>query len=106
MVLVGCLVDTADEDVRAEGGDDGDSKKPEAGAPRVHICDFLLFITLLGLEELGVGLELEDEVANVGEEEDDRGSSGKNEESVERAVVGRRGVGGKGDSSLGPGGVV
>jgi len=42
---------------------------------------------LLGLEEAGVRLELEEEVADVSDEEDDGRAAGEDEETVQGVVV-------------------
>ena len=47
-----------------------------------------------------MGLELEDEVADVGEEQDDGCSSREDEQAAKRAVVRSRGVGGEGDGPV------
>lgn len=71
--LLGSLVDAANKNVGAEGGDNGHNEEPHASAVLVHLGDLLLL--LLALEETRVGAELEDKVRNVGAEEHEGGTT-------------------------------
>lgn len=86
MPLLSSLVDRAHENIGAEGSNDGDNEEPDAGAKLVHVGHLLL--ALLTLKEGRVGLELEDEVCNVGEEKNNRGAARESEQTVKSAIVG------------------
>lgn len=86
------LVDAADQNVRGERGDDSDDTQPDSGAPLVHGRGLLL--VLLSLEQVRMSAELENEVGQVGQEEQDGSTARKNEKTGERRVVsGRRATG-------------
>lgn len=44
MILLSSLVDTANENVRAKGGDDGDDEEPDTSAVLIHLLNLLLVI--------------------------------------------------------------
>lgn len=86
--LLGGLVNAANQDIGRERGDNGDDAQPDGRAPLVHGRGLLL--VLLGLEKVGVSAELENEVGQVGQEEQDGSAARQSEQARERGVVGRR----------------
>jgi hypothetical protein len=85
MPLSSGLVDTSDKDIGTESSDNSDNDEPSTSTPLIHVGNLLLILSL-GLKQGRVGLQLEEQVGEVDGEEDDGGTSGKDQKTFERAV--------------------
>lgn len=85
MPLSSSLVDTSNQDVGTESGDDSDDNEPSTSTPLIHVGNLLLILSL-GFEQGRVRLQLEEQVGEVDREEDDGCTSGKNQKTAERVV--------------------
>lgn len=79
------VVDAADQVLGADSDEEGGHDEDACGGNGAE-CGRLLGVLLgdlvLGVEEVAVGLELEDEVQNVEAEQDDGGSAGEDEDAA------------------------
>lgn len=71
--LRGRLVNAPNQDIGGEGGHNCHESQPNGGAPLVHCRD--LFLVLFGLEQVRMSAELEEQVGEVCQEEEDRGTA-------------------------------
>ena len=67
--------------VSSKGSDDGDGQESNPGGERAHLQFLFLLLTLAGLEQISVCLELEEEVGDVNEEKEDSGPTGDDEKT-------------------------
>lgn len=67
--------------VSSKGSDDGDGQESNPGGERAHFQLLFFLLTLSGLEQKSVCLELEDEVGGVNEEKEDGSPTGDDEKT-------------------------
>jgi hypothetical protein len=80
--------------VGSEGGEEGDGQERNAGRESAHLQLLFLCLTFAGLEQIGVRLELEDEVGDINEEQEDRGPTGDDEKTGSATLLDGTGLAG------------
>ena len=80
------LVDASNQNIGTEGRDHSDNHEPNAGTPQIHLRRLCFFSGLFSFEKMGVGMELEDQVSDVGEKEND-GRAARQEEKPMRSTI-------------------
>jgi hypothetical protein len=85
MPLGSGLVDTSNQDIGTESGDDSDDDEPSTSTPLIHVGDLFLILSF-GFKQGRVRFQLEEKVGEVDGEKDNGGTSRKDQKTSERAI--------------------